>query len=131
MIVSCISIQPLYLINPKITAGANYLFESLQNKCNTFHLYVISGLTLKKLSSPTYLRSFKGEPKRSDHFDANLSLDTLQNRHDASFSDLRNIKQIILRFKVEILFFVTLSHNVIPRSQPPFCTVCGLHHGTI
>ena len=34
------------------------MFERLQNKCNQFHLFVISGLT-EKLISLTYLRSFK------------------------------------------------------------------------
>ena len=34
------------------------MFESLQNMCNSVHLFVIGGLT-ETLSSSTYLRSFK------------------------------------------------------------------------
>ena len=58
MILNWRSVQPLCLINPKSLQEQIICFEMLQNKGNRFHLYVINGLT-EKLSSPTYLRSFK------------------------------------------------------------------------
>ena len=43
--------------------------------------------TLEKEEAEDSRTLLQGEAKRSDHIDTNLSLDTLQNGFDVSFSD--------------------------------------------